>query len=101
VSTRGVSDGKSTYGRERNQALVRGARLLRIREVRAAHASGSNSARRHAGEIRQDTGADRGSRRDEGRAEEHLGAQVLPRIRARGNGHDRRRLASGEEYAQG
>ncbi len=44
----------------------------------------------HAGSVRPDPGTGRGSGRDEERSEEHQRTQVLPGIRSRRDGNDRR-----------
>ena len=90
------SDGKSD-----DQALVRRPRLLGLREVGPADPRGAHPPRGHAGQVRQDPRPDRGGRRDEGRPEAHVGAQVLPRLRAGRDGDGRRGLAPGEEHRQG
>ena len=54
------------------QEMVCRARLLRLREERAARADRPHQPRRHAGQVRPDPGAGRRSRRDEERPEEHF-----------------------------
>ena len=90
-----------TGGLDDDDALVRGARLFGPGEEHPGGPDRPHQALGHGRQVRRGAGADRGSGRDEERAEGDQRAALLPGLHPGADGHDGRDLAPGEEHAEG